>query len=58
MNECTRTAGIEVPLICGAMYHCSSPELVGAVSGARGIGIVQPMSLTFVHGHDFRDGPM
>ncbi|MFB3112982.1 MAG: NAD(P)H-dependent flavin oxidoreductase, partial [Gemmatimonadales bacterium] len=56
MNEFTRTVGIEVPLICGAMYPCSNPELVGAVSRARGIGIVQPMSLTFVHGHDFRDG--
>ncbi len=56
MNEFTRTAGIEVPLICGAMYPCSNPELVGAVSNAGGIGIVQPMSLTFVHGHDFREG--
>ena len=38
------------------MYPCSNPELVGAVSNAGGIGIVQPMSLTFVHGHDFREG--
>ncbi len=30
----TRQLGIEVPLICGAMYPCSNPELVGAVSGA------------------------
>ncbi|MCH7716818.1 MAG: nitronate monooxygenase [Gemmatimonadetes bacterium] len=56
MNEFTRTAGIEVPLICGAMYPCSNPELVGAVSNAGAIGIVQPTSLTFVHGHDFRKG--
>jgi len=27
----TRHAGIEVPLICGAMYPCSNPELVAAV---------------------------
>ena len=27
-----RDAGIEVPLICGAMYPCSNPELVAAVS--------------------------
>ena len=52
----TRQAGIEVPLICGAMYPCSNPELVAAVSDAGGIGIVQPISLTYVHGHDFREG--
>ena len=52
----TRHAAIEVPLICGAMYPCSNPELVAAVSDAGGIGIVQPISLTYVHGHDFREG--
>jgi nitronate monooxygenase len=52
----TRHAGIAVPLICGAMYPCSNPELIGAVSEAGGIGIVQPVSLTYVHGHDFREG--
>jgi len=52
----TRHAGIDVPLICGAMYPCSNPELVAAVSEAGGIGIVQPISLTFVHGHEFRAG--
>lgn len=52
----SRDAGIRVPLICGAMYPCSNPELVAAVSEAGGIGIVQPVSLTFVHGHDFREG--
>ena len=56
MSEFTRTAGIDVPLICGAMYPCSNPELVAAVSKAGGIGIVQPVSLTFVHRHDFREG--
>ncbi len=48
--------GIDVPLICGAMYPCSNPELVAAVSEAGGIGIVQPISLTYVHGHEFREG--
>jgi nitronate monooxygenase len=48
--------GIEVPLICGAMYPCSNPELVAAVSEAGGIGIVQPLSLSYVHGYDFREG--
>jgi nitronate monooxygenase len=51
-----RDAGIEVPLVCGAMYPCSNPELVAAVSEAGGIGIVQPISLTYVHGHAFREG--
>jgi nitronate monooxygenase len=51
-----RHAGIEVPLVCGAMYPCSNPELVAAVSEAGGIGIVQPISLTYVHGHEFRAG--
>ncbi len=52
----SRHAGIAVPLICGAMYPCSNPELVAAVSEAGGIGIIQPISLTYVHGHDFRAG--
>lgn len=52
----TRHAGIDVPLICGAMYPCSNPELVAAVSDAGGLGIVQPISLTYVHRHDFRQG--
>jgi len=38
------------------MYPCSNPELVAAVSDAGGIGIVQPISLTYVHGHEFREG--
>jgi nitronate monooxygenase len=45
-----------VPLICGAMYPCSNPELVAAVSEAGGIGVVQPLSLTYVHGHAYRAG--
>ncbi len=52
----TRHAGIEVPLIGGAMYPCSNPELVAAISEAGGIGILQPISLTYVHGHDYREG--
>lgn len=48
--------GLEVPLVCGAMYPCSNPELVAAVSEAGGIGIIQPLSLTYVHGHDFTEG--
>ena len=52
----TEQLGIDVPLFCGAMYPCSNPELVAAVSEAGGIGIVQPISLTYVHGHDLREG--
>jgi len=52
----TRQLRIEVPLICGAMFPCSNPELVAAVSDAGGIGVIQPLSLTFVHGYDFNDG--
>ncbi|MCA9778997.1 MAG: nitronate monooxygenase, partial [Candidatus Eremiobacteraeota bacterium] len=39
-----------------AMYPCSNPELVAAASEAGGIGIVQPLSLIFVHGYNFREG--
>jgi nitronate monooxygenase len=52
----SRHAGIDVPLICGAMYPCSNWELVAAVSAAGGIGIVQPISLVFAHRTDFREG--
>ncbi len=38
------------------MYPCSNPELVAAVSEAGGIGVVQPISLTYVHRHDYRAG--
>jgi nitronate monooxygenase len=38
------------------MYPCSNPELVAAASAAGGIGIVQPLSLVYVHGYDLRQG--
>jgi nitronate monooxygenase len=52
----TRHTGVRVPLICGPMYPCSNPELVAAVSEAGGLGVVQPISLTYVHGREFRAG--
>ncbi len=52
----TEHAGVEVPLICGAMYPCSNPELIAAVSDAGGLGIIQPISMSYVHGHDLREG--
>ena len=48
--------GIRYPVIGGAMYPCSNPELTAAVSAAGGIGILQPISLTYVHDHDYREG--
>jgi nitronate monooxygenase len=52
----TKDANIRVPLICGPMYPCSNVELVAAVSEAGGLGVVQPVSLTFVEGLEFRQG--
>ncbi len=49
-------AHARLPLICGPMYPCSNSELVAAVSDAGGMGIVQPVSMTFVHKQDFREG--
>lgn len=56
MNKFLKDTGIEVPIIGGPMYPCSNPELVAAVSKAGGIGIIQPISLTYVHGYDFKEG--
>ena len=52
----TSQVGIRLPIIGGAMYPCSNPELVAAVSANGGIGIVQPVSMTYVFGHDYREG--
>ena len=53
-SRLAQALGVEVPLLCGAMYPCSNPELVAAVSEAGGLGIVQPLSLVYVHGFEFR----
>jgi nitronate monooxygenase len=55
-NTFCNNLDIALPIIGGAMYPCSNPELVAAISEAGGIGIVQPLSLTYVHGYDFREG--
>ena len=49
-------ARVTHPIICGPMYPCSNPELVAAVSAAGGLGVLQPISLTYVHSYDFREG--
>ncbi len=48
--------GATVPVICGPMYPGSNPELIAAVSDAGGFGVVQPVSMTALYGHDFREG--
>jgi nitronate monooxygenase len=55
-NLFTQQANISLPIIGGPMYPCSNPELVAAVSETGAIGIVQPISLSYVHGYDFRQG--
>ncbi len=52
----TTQVGVDYPIICGAMYPCSNPELVAAASDAGAMGVVQPVSMTYVFGHDFREG--
>ena len=56
MTEFSHSLGIQHPIICGAMYPCSNPELVAAASEAGGIGVIQPLSLSYVHGYEFREG--
>ena len=60
MNDATARflahTGVAVPLIGGPMYPCSNPELVGAISAAGALGVLQPISLTYVHGHEYRAG--
>ena len=48
--------GARIPIIKGPMYPGSNPELVAAVCEAGGFGVVQPISLTTLYGHDFREG--
>jgi len=54
-TKLTEHAGIEHPIICGAMYPCSNPELIAAASEGGGIAIIQPVSLTMVHGFNKPD---
>ncbi|MDA0987237.1 MAG: nitronate monooxygenase family protein [Bacteroidetes bacterium] len=54
-NSFTKSVGIKYPIICGAMYPCSNPELVAAVSEVGGIGIIQPLSFVYVHNYNFKN---
>ena len=51
-----KDTGASIPVVCGPMYPGSNPELIAAVSEAGGFGVVQPLSLTSLYGHDFREG--
>ena len=46
----------KIPLICGAMFPCSSPGLVRAVSQSGALGIIQPLSFEYVHGVSLTSG--
>ncbi|MBL6998590.1 MAG: nitronate monooxygenase [Gammaproteobacteria bacterium] len=56
MNQFLLSSAVEFPIIGGPMYPCSNPELVAAISEAGALGIIQPLSLTYVHGYDFLTG--
>ncbi len=51
-----KDSGALYPIIGGPMYPCSNALLVASVSNAGGIGIIQPITLTYVEGYDFREG--
>lgn len=55
-NSFLKHSGVEHPIICGPMYPCSNPQLVAAVSESGALGIIQPISLTYVHGYPFVEG--
>ncbi|MFL2982822.1 MAG: NAD(P)H-dependent flavin oxidoreductase [Candidatus Neomarinimicrobiota bacterium] len=56
INRLIQHTQVEYPIICGAMYPCSNPELVAAASNGGGIAIVQPVSLIYAHNYDLREG--
>jgi len=56
MNQFIESTGVKYPIIGGPMYPCSNPQLVAAISAAGALGVVQPLSLTYVHGYDFLEG--
>lgn len=56
MNQFIQSTGVAYPIIGGPMYPCSNAELVAAISEAGALGVIQPLSLTYVHGYDFLEG--
>lgn len=55
-NGFLKHSGVVHPIICGPMYPCSNPQLVAAVSESGALGVIQPVSLTYVYGYSFIDG--
>ena len=51
-----KDTGAITPIVCGPMYPGSNPELVAAASESGAFGVVQPVALTSLYGHDFREG--
>lgn len=51
----TTHAGVRYPIICGAMFPCSNPELVAAASAAGALGMIQPISFERVHRRPLRE---
>ncbi len=56
MNRFLNHSKTEHPIICGAMYPCSNPELVAAASEAGGLGVIQPITFEFVNQLKLADG--
>jgi len=54
-NPITRLLGIRSSVFGGAMYPCTSKELVAAVSKAGGMGIIQPLTLEHVWEQELRE---
>ena len=55
ITRLTEHTGVDYPIICGAMYPCSNPDLIAAAANGGGMAIIQPVSLTMVHGFDEPD---
>lgn len=56
IQQFTQALNVATPIVCGPMYPGSNPELIAAVSEAGGIGVVQPVTLTYVYDYDFAAG--
>ena len=43
-NRLIEHTGVKYPIICGAMYPCSNPELVAAAANGGGMSIIPGLS--------------
>ena len=48
--------GVETPVVCGPMFPGSNAELIAAVSEGGGLGVIQPVTMTFMYKEDLRAG--